>query len=326
MISVRLPDFEQLHGLRGGAVVAPAPAALFRIAGPGALDCLQGLWTNDLLEPGDSSITYGALLTPKGMIVADGWAIRAGGHSVDLLLPAASREVVAQIFRRSLPPRLATATDLTDTTRVLHLLGDGAADRWPVLPLGRLPEPGMVTAGHTAEGAFQVATPNSGPFHAVLFGAADVMAGMQSLLKTAGMRMGGEADREAARILAGWPALGAEIDERTLPQEVRFDEHAGVSYTKGCYTGQETVARLHFRGHANRVLRGLRWIGPRAEGDQVLAGDKQMGRATSVLTLPDRVLGLAVIRRELQPGNRVTVGDSPAVVIGLPFGPEDVEG
>src|ERR1051325_7798491 len=62
---------------------------------------------------------------------------------------------------------------------------------------------------------------------------------------------------ELARILAGWPRLGAEVDEKTIPQEVRFDEIGGVSYTKGCYTGQETVARLHFRGHANRALRGL---------------------------------------------------------------------
>src|SRR5204863_149594 len=57
---------------------------------------------------------------------------------------------------------------------------------------------------------------------------------------------------ELARILAGWPRLGAEVDDKTIPQEVRFDEIGGVSYTKGCYTGQETVARLHFRGHANR--------------------------------------------------------------------------
>ena len=146
------------------------------------------------------------------------------------------------------------------------------------------------------------------------------------MLGTAGVALGGPDDREAASILAGWPAPAAEIDERTLPQEVRFDEHGGVSYTKGCYTGQETVARLHFRGHANRVLRGLRWIGPRADGDEVLAGDKQVGRVSSVLTLPDRVLGLAVLRRELQPGTRVTIGGGPAVVHHLPFGAEDVEG
>ena len=80
-----------------------------------------------------------------------------------------------------------------------------------------------------------------------------------SRLVAAGARPGDEGDHHAARILAGWPALGAEIDERTLPQEVRYDEIGGVSYTKGCYTGQETVARLHFRGHPNRELRGLWW-------------------------------------------------------------------
>lgn len=306
-------------------MIAPAPAALFRISGPGAIACLQGLWTNDLLEPGDASITYGALLTPKGMIVADGWALRTG-NAVDLVLPTAAREAVAQILRRSLPPRLATAADLSDSTHVLHLLGDGAADRWPVLPLGRLPEAGVVARGESAAGEYLVATPHSGPFQAVLIGPTEAMSGMEGVLKAAGMRMGGADDREAARILAGWPALGAEIDERTMPQEVRFDEHGGVSYTKGCYTGQETVARLHFRGHANRVLRGLRWIGPRADGDQVFAGEKQVGRASSVLALPDRVLGLGVIRRELQPGNRVSVGGGPAVVTELPFGPGDIEG
>ncbi len=325
MLPTTLPDFEQLHRLRGGAVVAPTPAALFRVVGPGALSCLQGLWTNDLLEPGDGSISYGALLTAKGMIVADGWALRAG-EAVTLLLPSAAREAVLQILRRSLPPRLATATDLTDTTRALLLLGDQAGERWPVVPLGRLPDPGTVTTGTAADGEFVLATPQAGPFVAVLLGSPDGMTGVARLLKAAGMAPGGEDDREAARILAGWPALGAEIDERTLPQEVRFDEHAGVSYTKGCYTGQETVARLHFRGHANRLLRGLRWKPGPLEGDVVLAGQKQVGRVSSLLTLPDRILGLAVLRRELQPGNRVTAGGAVATVTELPFGPADIEG
>lgn len=325
MITATLTDFEQLHLLRGGAAIAGAGAAVFRISGAGALDCLQGLWTNDLLEPGEVSITYGALLTPKGMIVTDGWALRTG-DSVDLVFPLQAREAVQQIFQRTLPPRLATATDLTDSLRVVHLLGDGATDRWPVVPLGRLPESGMVSRCEVAEGEFVAATPVAGPFKAFLIGPVDVIASVESLLMVAGMKAGDDADREAARILAGWPALGAEINDRTLPQEVRFDEHTGVSYTKGCYTGQETVARLHFRGHANRVLRGLRWVGPTADGDVVLAGEKQVGQVSSILRLPDRVLGLALLRREVHPGIRVTIGGSPAVVCDLPFGPEDIEG
>jgi folate-binding protein YgfZ len=325
MATATLTDFERLHLLRGGAVITSAPAAVFRIAGAGALTCLQGLWTNDLLEPGESSITYGALLTPKGMIVADGWALRTG-DLVDLVFPPGAGEAIQQIFRRSLPPRLATATDLSEDLKVAVLHGDAAADRWPVVPLGRLPEAGMVSRCEAPEGEFLVATPVAGPFEALLIGPADAITGVESLLKVAGMKVGDNTDGEAARILAGWPALGAEIDERTLPQEVRFDEHIGVSYTKGCYTGQETVARLHFRGHANRVLRGLRWLGPAGEGDEVLAGEKQVGRVSSVLRLPDRVLGLALLRRELQPGNRVTAGGRPAIVLDLPFGAGDIEG
>ncbi len=325
MITVTLPDFEALHRLRGGAVMADTPSAVFDISGTGAVACLQGLWTNDLLEPGDMSVTYGALLTPKGMIVADGWALRRGA-SVNLVLPLQAREAVGQILHRSLPPRLATVADLSDSRRIVHLLGDGFADRWPLVPLGRLPEAGFVARGEVAEGEYLVATPVAGPFQALLVGAGEAVGAVESLLLTAGMKAGAAAEREAARILAGWPALGAEIDERTLPQEVRFDEHTGVSYTKGCYTGQETVARLHFRGHANRVLRGLRWVGPQVTGDQVLAGDKQVGRVSSLLALPDRILGLALIRRELHPGNRVTIGGAPAVVVELPFGPGDIEG
>src|SRR5690606_34726630 len=92
---------------------------------------------------------------------------------------------------------------------------------------------------------------------------------------------------EAHALLQGWPALGHEIDDRTLPQEVRFDELRGVDYDKGCYVGQETVARLHFRGHANRILRA--WVGREAvPGDGIVSlGGKEIGRATRLLVIND---------------------------------------
>src|SRR5207237_306458 len=122
---------------------------------------------------------------------------------------------------------------------------------------------------------------------------------------------------ELARILAGWPRLGAEVDEKTIPQEVRFDEIGGVSYTKGCYTGQETVARLHFRGHANRQLRGLLFdpeppAAPAQGWTAVMHLDREVGRVTSLAFVPEsgvsgagRWIGLAVIRREVAPGAMV---------------------
>ncbi|MBP9200424.1 MAG: hypothetical protein KBF47_10475, partial [Gemmatimonadales bacterium] len=126
---------------------------------------------------------------------------------------------------------------------------------------------------------------------------------------------------EAARVLAGWPLLGAEIQDKTLPQEVRYDEIGGVSYTKGCYTGQETVARLHFRGHANRELRGLVWDGTPLLEDALVRGvdGKEVGQVSSVLDLDAMSLGLAVIRREVTPGATITAGNRAARVVALPF-------
>ena len=121
----------------------------------------------------------------------------------------------------------------------------------------------------------------------------------------------------------GWPALGAEIGDKTLPQEVAFDEIGGVSYTKGCYTGQETVARVHFRGHPNRELRGLLWKGVEELHSEVVeAADKEVGRFTSLVVTPTRRFGLAVLRREVLPGLAVTAGGQPATVVSLPFSPD----
>src|SRR5439155_988420 len=97
---------------------------------------------------------------------------------------------------------------------------------------------------------------------------------------------------EFMRILAGWPQLGAEVDDKTIPQEVRYDELGGVSYTKGCYTGQETVSRLHFRGHTNRYLRGLLFDAepPAAPADgwsSVTHLDRDVGRVTSLAWVPE---------------------------------------
>jgi folate-binding protein YgfZ len=169
--------------------------------------------------------------------------------------------------------------------------------------------------------------PEAAPFVALAVGAEPAVAALGSRLVLAGALPGDERDLHAARILCGWPALGAEIDERTLPQEVRYDQIGGVSYTKGCYTGQETVARLHFRGHTNRELRGLRWR--RAEplaSRSIHKGEREVGSVRSTLSLEDRAIGLGLIRREVGVGEELLAGGQPATVVALPFGPEDLDG
>src|SRR6266566_6203877 len=261
--------------LRSGALLARVDAAVLTLAGPGAVTCVQGLLTNDIEQPGDGAFVYGALLTPKGMIVVDGWAGRLGA-TVSYTVPAhgGGRERALAIFTRSVPPRLARVSDRTSEVAVYRLAGPGA--------------PAVAVAA-------------------------------------------GPATLELSRILAGWPRLGAEVDDRTIPQEARLDQIGGVSYTKGCYTGQETVARLHFRGHVNRQIRGLLFDPepPAAPADGwsvVTYVDRDVGRVTSLAFVPEtgvagagRWIGLALIRREVEPGSVVRAAGRDARVVDLPF-------
>src|SRR5260370_4092890 len=113
--------------LRSGAVLARADVAVLALTGPGAVTCFQGLLTNDLEQPGDGAFLYGALLTPKGMIVVDGWAARLGA-TVSYTVPAVEggRERALGIFTRSVPPRLARVSDRTADVAVYRLAGPGA--------------------------------------------------------------------------------------------------------------------------------------------------------------------------------------------------------
>src|SRR5947208_1086859 len=110
------------HALRAGAVLARADAAILTLTGSGAVTCMQGLLTNDVEKPGDGAFVFGALLTPKGMIVSEGWSGRAG-DTVRFTVPAEGREAALTIFRKSIPPRLAVVEDRTETTSVLRLAG-----------------------------------------------------------------------------------------------------------------------------------------------------------------------------------------------------------
>lgn len=111
------------------------------------------------------------------------------------------------------------------------------------------------------------------------------------------------------------------MDKDTIPQEAALNERA-VSFTKGCYVGQETVARLYYKGKPNRHLRGLRLSEPIAAGAQLHLGERPVGRLSSSVSHPELgPIGLALVRREAPPGSTLTVGESgtSAEVIELPF-------
>jgi tRNA-modifying protein YgfZ len=123
----------------------------------------------------------------------------------------------------------------------------------------------------------------------------------------------GDDELEALRIRAGTPRFGREIDDRVLPAEAGLVERA-VSLTKGCYPGQEPIARLHYRGHANRGLRVLAIEGddpPAADADLAYEG-KAVGRVTSAVRANGGIVALAYVRAEVPPDAELDVGRSKA--------------
>jgi len=123
------------------------------------------------------------------------------------------------------------------------------------------------------------------------------------------------------RVEHGRPRYGFELNDGVIPQEAGLNERA-VSFTKGCYVGQETVARLFYRGKPNRHLRGLRLSGPAAPGDTLRHGEKEVGRVgTTVLSPTFGPIALAIVRREAEPGETLAVGEAgtSAEVVELPF-------
>jgi folate-binding protein YgfZ len=118
---------------------------------------------------------------------------------------------------------------------------------------------------------------------------------------------------ERLRILARTPLFGRELDERVLPAEAGLDERA-ISFTKGCYPGQEPIARLHYRGHPNRTLRvlALESDGAHAVEAELTHDGKAVGRVTSTASDPEHgVVALAYVRREVPSDAELRIG--PAV-------------
>jgi len=304
-----------------GAVVAPADVAVLDISGSGAVACMQGLLTCDIEKPGEGSFLYGGLLTPKGMMITDLWAGRGTGN-VTLRVPAAGVEPLRTVLEHSLPPRLARLTDLTAEHAVLRLAGPRVREVADEAGLAVPAEGRIASAVGGGMLAVIARPPESGPFGLEILTSRVNLDAVRDRLCAAGAVRGSRVALDVARILAGWAARGAEIDDRTLPQEIRFDELGGVSYTKGCYVGQETVARLHFRGHANRALRGLAWDdAPDPSDPVVIQDDKPRGRVTSLVWVAalERWLGLGLLRREVDDDAPVLACGQPAMVMPLPF-------
>lgn len=279
-------DLAGEHGaLRAGPAVADRSARAFvGVRGRDAEKLLQSLVSNDVeaLEPGGSCLAF--VLTPKGRPIAD---LRIWREAADAFVleaePELQDELAATVRRYRLAAR-AEIVDDRDRLAAIVVLGGFATP------------PGVLVA--------------EGPLGCDVLGRPEAIAALWRELVAAGARPIGSEAFEIARVEAGVPRFGAEIDGTVLPAETGLVEQA-VSFTKGCYVGQEPVARLHYRGHPNRHLSHLLMLGgaPLAVPAEIAVGDRVVGRLTSVVQPPGDVpaVGLGYLRLEVEDGTIVDV-------------------
>jgi folate-binding protein YgfZ len=298
-------DYERLREAVG--LVDRSARGKLRLTGSEAADYLQGQLTNDVeaLAPGEGC--YAALLTPKGQIVADMRLLRGP----DFIWIDCEPRSVAPIVRNAQMYGIGRDVHLEDATgshAILSLIGPAAAEALDVAPPER--ENAWVEGEHG--------------IYARTYAGVDVIcpaAGAEAVAAALGVEQVSEDAAECVRIEAGRPRLGYEIAGGVIPQEAGLNDRA-VSFTKGCYVGQETVARLHYKGKPNRHLRGLRLSDPAAAGDEITFGDRVVGKIGSATVSPALgPIALAILRREVGPGDRVKVGAAAvdAEVAELPF-------
>jgi folate-binding protein YgfZ len=284
------------------------------VEGPEAAEYLQGQLTNDVeaLEPGDGC--YAALLDRKGHIQADMRVLRLAPDRIWLDTEPAAAEAALRHLQMYKVGRDVAVSDVSDERALSSLVGPQSA---ALAGTAALPEHANAEVG--VAGTPCVAVGTAGGID-LICAAADAPE-LRRALGEAGAREVDPAAAEILRIEAGRPRFGAEMGPQTMPAEAGIVEEA-VSFTKGCYIGQEPVARLHYKGRPNRHLRGLAMSAPAERGSPLRLGGKEVGLLGSSCVSPARgPLGLAVVRREAEPGAELSVGEDgvTARVVDLPF-------
>jgi len=302
---------------------------LLEVTGGDRVRWLDGMISGDVaaLEAGpEGAGCYAALLTNRGAIVAD---LHVGRLGERFLLESLRSEIprIAETLDRFI---IADDVDLSDRSGDFASLGLEGPEATGILAAslesgaappaseswleGRIAGVDVLVAGFgwTGEAAYQLrcAAPDRAAVEAALEGAA-----------SGGLARADAEALEVLRVEAGLPWLGRELDEEVLPPEARL-EHA-ISNTKGCYVGQEIVARLRARGQVNHLLVGLAIEAgdlPK-EGAPLSAGGRETGELTSVVRSPSLgAIALGYVRREhAEPGEEVTLEGGRARVCALPF-------
>jgi folate-binding protein YgfZ len=289
------------------------------LTGADAVDFLNGQVTNELLTLHPGLGCYAAFLTHKGKMLGDLRVLAVGEDAPVELLLDTERCALQALFDMIRRYKVGYRVELHKRTLergLLSLIGPHAASIAGAGSLGEA-EHANVAVEIGAVATLAVRTDVGVD---LLCDAADTERLADSLRERGAVSVS-EAAAECVRVERGRPRFGIDLDESVIPQEAALNERA-VSFTKGCYVGQETVARLHYRGRPNRHLRGMRLSEPAASGEELRLGERPVGHLGSTAVSPRLgPIALALVRREAQPGAILAVGAAggTAELVELPF-------
>ncbi len=305
----------QYRALREEAGYLPRARGLLVVRGADAAEYLQGQLTNDIeaLEPGRGC--YAALLDRKGHLQSDMRVLRLDSGDIWLDLEPGPAAAVLKHLRTYSIGREVEIEDATERWAIASVIGPSALKLAGFEKLG----PEHALASHDWDGIETIAVATDVGVEVIV--PADASSRLTELLESAGAVRVSEEAAEIVRVESGRPRFGLDMGAESMPAEAGITERA-VDFEKGCYIGQEPVARLHYRGKPNRTLRGLRLSAPAEHGASLRLGDKEVGKlGTACLSPALGPIALAIVRREAGEGDTLEVGEdgTTAEVVELPF-------
>ncbi|MER3447070.1 MAG: glycine cleavage system protein T [Candidatus Dadabacteria bacterium] len=303
-----------------------------RLSGKEHIKFLQGMVTNDVNRLKEGEGLYAALLTPKGRMISDMRLYRQG-ESLLLDLEPGLNEKVRNLLARYKLSYKANIEDVTESLCLISIHGPNSGSLIEKVLNREIPglkeyeflikeidgsQVMIVRANRTGEDGYDIFISTDG-----------VKTVWESLVgngREFGLRPVGLDAMEILRIEAAIPRYGIDMDDNTIPLEAGLEN--AISYEKGCYVGQEVIARIKWRGHVNWCLAGfeIEGEGLPARDDKIRHGEREIGYITSSTFSPilRKIIALGYIRREfIEPGTRVIVNiggeDRSTEVVKRPF-------
>jgi tRNA-modifying protein YgfZ len=298
----------------GAALLDRSERGKVTVAGEEAAEYLQGQLTNDIETLTEDEGRYAALLDRKGHVQADMRVLRLSTGEIWLDLEPAATEPALKHLRTYAIGRDLQIEDVGDRWAITSVIGPASPTVAGFEGLG--PEHAQRYRDWDGIEVLAVAT----DLGLDLIARAEQAEALREKLAGAGTEEVGAEAAEMLRIESGRPRFGFELGPETMPAEAGIVDRA-IDFEKGCYIGQEPVARLYYRGKPNRRLCGLRLSAPAERGAALRLGDREVGSLGSACVSPALgPIGLAVLRREAEVGASIDLeGGITALVVELPF-------